>query len=155
MKFNSLKFEISILYTAILGLILIAFSGVLYLISNAFLQQTDQQLKIKAQAVDLNIRSYLNVLGDTPDVLAQAVGKTMAMKNENFFQYKTWKISQQWIKQTQSLNLNRDYVNFVSKDAKEVFSSSNLDKGPACFIPGRYPIPASGPCDISDIECEA
>ena len=45
MKSNSIKFEISILYTAILGLILIVFSGVLYLISNAFLHQIDQQLK--------------------------------------------------------------------------------------------------------------
>ena len=40
---SSIKFEISILYTAILGLILIVFSGVLYLISNAFLQQINEQ----------------------------------------------------------------------------------------------------------------
>jgi len=129
MKPSSIKFEISILYTAILGLILIVFSGVLYLISNAFLQQIDQQLKVKAQAVDGTIRSYLNVLGNNHDVLAQAVGKTMVMKTENFLQYKTWKISQQWSKQAQSLNLNRDYINFVSKGADEVFSSPNLDKG--------------------------
>src|ERR1700679_3346080 len=108
MKFNSIKFEISILYTAILGLILIVFSGVLYLISNAFLQQIDQQLEIKAEAVDLSIRSYLSVLGENPDALAQAVGRTMVMKNENFLQYKTWKISHNWFKQSQSLNLNRD-----------------------------------------------
>ena len=67
MKSNSIKFEISILYTAILGLILIVFSGVLYLISNAFLHQIDQQLKVKAEAVDLTIRSYLNVLGENHD----------------------------------------------------------------------------------------
>ena len=145
MKFNSIKFEISILYTAILGLILIVFSGVLYLISNAFLQQTDQQLKVKAQAVDLTIRSYLNVLGENHDALVQAVGKTMAMKNENFLQYKTWKISQKWFKQAQSLNLNKDYINFVSKDAKEVFSSPNLDKGFAHFLSGGHSISVTGP----------
>jgi len=128
MKSNSIKFEISILYTAILGLILIVFSGVLFLISNAFLEQIDQQLKNKAQAVDLTIRSYLSVLGENHNALKEAVGKTIAMKNENFMQYKTWKISQKWLKQAQSLNLNKDYINFVSKDGKEDFSSLNLDR---------------------------
>ena len=104
MKFNSIKFEISILYTAILGLILVVFSGVLYLTSNVFSQQTDQQLKVKARAVDLTIRSYLNVPVESHDALAEAVAKTMVMRNG-------------------------DYINFVSKDAKEVFSSSHLDKG--------------------------
>src|ERR1700733_15274760 len=106
MKFNSIKFEISILYTAILGLILVVFSGVLYIISNTFLHQIDQQLKAKAQAVDLTIRSYLSVLGENHDALPVAVGKTMGMKNESFLQYKTWKISQKWKTQAQSFNLN-------------------------------------------------
>lgn len=128
MTSSSIKFEISILYTAILGLILIVFSGVLFFISNAFLQQTDKQLKAKVQAVDLTIRSYLSALGEDHDSLSEAVGKTIAMKNENIFQYKTWKISQKWLAQAQSLNLNKDYINFVSKDQKEMFSSSNLDR---------------------------
>jgi len=129
MKFNSIKFEISILYTAILGLILVVFSGVLYLISNAFLHQIDDQLRVKAQVIDSNIRSYLNVLGESHEALVKAVGKTLIMKNENIFQYKTWKISQKWFAQARSLNLNRDYINFVSKGSKEVMSSFNLSKG--------------------------
>ncbi len=128
MKLNSIKFQISVLYTAILGLILIAFSGVLYLTSNAFLQQTDQQLKTKAQAVDLTVRSYLSVLGENHDALAQALTKTVAIKSENILAYKTWKISQQWTKKAQSLNLNKDYINVVSSGAKEAYSSSNLEK---------------------------
>ena len=144
MKSSSIKFEISILYTAILGLILIVFSGVLYLISNAFLHQIDQQLKVKAQSVDLTIRSYLSVLGDNHDGLVQAVGKTMAMKNENFLQYKTWKISQKWFKDVQSLNLNTDYINFVSKDGKEIFSSPNLDKGLRVLFLEDIQFPARG-----------
>jgi signal transduction histidine kinase len=128
MKSTSIKFEISILYTAILGLILIVFSGVFYLISNAFLHQIDQQLKAKAQAVDLTIRSYMSVLGEDHDALAEAVGRTLTMKDENILQYKTWKITQKWFRQVQSLNLNRDYINFVSKDGKTSFSSSNLNK---------------------------
>ena len=59
--------------------------------------------------------------------MAQAAGKTVAIKNENFLQYKTWKISEKWARQAQLLNLNKDYINFVSQGAKEVFSSPNLD----------------------------
>ncbi len=128
MKSHSIKFEISILYTAILGLILVVFSGVLFLISNTFLHQTDQQLKDKAQAVDLAIRSYMDTLGGDHDGLAGAVEKTLSMKNENIFQYKTWKMSQKWARQAQSMNLARDYINVVSQDAKEVFSSPNMDR---------------------------
>jgi len=128
MKFNSIKFEISILYTAILGLILIVFSGILYFISNAFLQQTDQQLKVKAQAVDSTVKSYLNVLGQTHNALSESVAMTLGLKSGNFLQYKTWRISRKWQAQAQSLNLNREYINFASKDGKEVFNSPNLDK---------------------------
>jgi len=134
MKLSSIKFEISILYTAILGLILIAFSFILYLISNSYIHQTDQQLKIKAQAIDYTIKSYLSVLGENHDGLVQAVNKTLSMKNENFLQYKTWKITQKWRKQAQSLNLNRDYINFVNRDGNEVFSSPNFDSRLCIFF---------------------
>jgi signal transduction histidine kinase len=144
MKSSSIKFEISILYTAILGLILIVFSGVLYLISQAFLQQVDQQLKVKAQAVERAVHSYLNVLGESHVNLAEAVGKTVSMRNENFFQLKTWKISQNWMRQVQTLNLNKDYVNFVSKDAKEVFGSVNLDKNLRVLFLEDIQIPQRG-----------
>jgi signal transduction histidine kinase len=127
MRSSSIKFEITILYTAILGLILIVFSGVLFLISNAFLHQIDKQLKLKAEAVDYTVNSYLSVLGETHDALAQAVGKTLSMKKENLLQYKTWKITQKWLKQVQSLNLGRDYIIFISQDGKEIYNSPNLD----------------------------
>ncbi len=144
MKFNSIKFEISILYTAILGVILIVFSGVIYLISNAFLGKIDLQLKTKAQAVDLTIRNYLNVLGRNHYALAQAVSKTMIIKNENFLQYKTRKISQKWADQAQSLNLNDDYINFVGKNANEGFSSVNMDNELRVLFLENMQFPPSG-----------
>jgi len=127
MKYSSIKFEITVLYTAILGLILIVFSVVLFLISNAYLHQIDKQLKIKAESVDYTINSYLNVLAETHDGLVQSVNKTLAIKKEGLLQYKTAKISQNWVKQAQSLNLSRDYVIFISEDGKEFYSSPNLD----------------------------
>ena len=141
MRSSSIKFEISILYTAILGLILLVFSGVLFLISNAFLHQIDQQLKVKAQAVDYAIRSYLSVLGENHDALVQSVGKTMSMKTENIFQYKTSKISQKWAKQSQALSLSKDYINFLSVDGREVYSSPNWDNKLRIFFLEDVPTP--------------
>jgi len=129
MRFNSIRFEISVLYTAILGLILIVFSGILYGISNAFLQHDDEQLKVKALAVNSTFKSYLDVLGKDQGAFLEAAGKTMAMRNENFLQYKTWKISQQWNKRIQELNLDQDYINFVSQNPRMVYSSPNVSKG--------------------------
>jgi signal transduction histidine kinase len=128
MKSKSIIFEISILYTAILGLVLILFSGILYFLSNALLQHVDRRLETKARAVEWAVNSYEGVLGKNYDSLVQAVGKTMAMTNENHPHRKTWKVSQKWVTMVKSLNLNQDYINFVGMDEKDVFSSPNLNR---------------------------
>jgi len=128
MKFNSLRFEISVLHTAILGAVLIVFSSVLYFISRASFQEIDHQLKIKAEAVDASIKTYLNALGDDPEGLSKAVQKTIAMKMEGPFSFSLKKISADWVKQSQALNLNRAYINFFDRNKKIVISSPELDK---------------------------
>ncbi len=129
MKFNSLRFEISILHTAILGVILIVFSSVLYFISHASFLKIDQQLKIKAEAVDASIKTYFNALEDDPEALTKAVQKTIAMKPEGLFSIGLRKISADWVKQSEALDLGGDYINFFDRDKKGVISSPNLDKG--------------------------
>ena len=128
MKFNSIIFEISILYTAILGLVLIPFSGILYLISHALMSRMDRELEGKAAAVEWAVNSYEGVLGKNYDSLVQAVGKTMSMSQDVVPQAKARGISQEWIKLSRSLNLGQDYINFVGMDEKDVFSSANLSR---------------------------
>jgi signal transduction histidine kinase len=129
MKFNSIRFEISVLHTAVLGFILIIFSFILYFISNTFFQQIDQQLKVKAEAVNLTIKSYLNVLGEEdPNNLMKAVRKTLGMRYEGVFSGKIKKISDDWFKEAQTLDFNRDYIHFFSKDGKQEISSPNLEE---------------------------
>jgi len=148
MRSSSIKFEIAILYTAILGLILIIFSAVLFLISNAFLHQIDKRLISKAQAVDYAINSYISVLGENHDALVQAVGKTFAMKKDNLLQYKTWKITQKWLKESQSLNLGKDYIFFISLDGKEIYSSPNIDNKLSNYFLEDIQFPLSGQIEI-------
>lgn len=129
MKPISLRFEISILHTAVLGVILIVFSGVLYFISHASFQKIDQQLKVKAEAVDVSIRTYLNAFGDDPQALSKAVQKAFAMKEEGPFAIKLKKISSDWVKQSQALNLNRAALIFFDREKKNVISTPDLDIG--------------------------
>jgi signal transduction histidine kinase len=127
MKFNSIRFEISILHTAILGLILFVFSGILYFISSSFFQQVDDQLKAKAQAVELALQSYVNVLDvDDPDAILKAARKTIAMKDEWVFSGRMKKVSEVWLKKSQELSLSKDYIVFFSKDRRVFVNSPNI-----------------------------
>jgi signal transduction histidine kinase len=105
MKFNSIRFEISVLHTVVLGIILIIFSFVLYFISNLFFQQMDQQLKLKAESIYSSISSYVNASKkENPHAFLAMVSKTIAIKGE------------------------KDFINFFSVDRTEQVSSPNLDQ---------------------------
>ena len=86
---NSIKFEISILYTLILGGILLIYSGVLYLLlSRTLYIDLDNDLRYKAQVISQNIRSYLDIRGDAPDALRFALEKTIT--SEGKLQQRWW-----------------------------------------------------------------
>jgi rubrerythrin len=97
MKFKSLRFEISILHTAILGVILIIFSSILFYISRTTFERIDKELTVKAEAIDDTIETYKKALGEAPDTLNKAVVKTLAMKNEGFVRSALKKITSNWI----------------------------------------------------------
>lgn len=129
MKFNSIRFEISVLHTIVLGVILIVFSSILYFISNTFFQQIDQQLKVKAEAVNLTVKSYINASGKEDSVsLVPAIRRILSMKDSGDLYGKMRRVFEDWTKEVQTLDLNRDYIHFFSKDGKEEASSPNLDK---------------------------
>lgn len=128
MRFQSIKFEISFLHTAVLGIILVIYSSVFYFISNAFFRKIDQQLIAKVKAVDASISAYKAAMGEGPDVLAKAVQKTFDMKNEGFFAGDLKKVSRDWLKQAQTLNVFKDYINFYNKNSRESITSANFDK---------------------------
>jgi len=129
MKLNTLRFEITILHTAMLSVVIIVFSGVLYFISQASFQRTDQLLRIKAEAVDAAIRNYRNAMGDAPQVLSKAVQRTIDMKYEGYFSIKLKKITTDWVNQSQALTLNKACINFFDRDKKNIISSPHLEKG--------------------------
>lgn len=128
MKFNSIKFKISIFHTAILGVILLVFSCALYFISLNYNNQVDKDLITKARAIERNIQSYTNVLGQqSPEAIRTAVRKVINMRVESFIDTQIKRISEGWLKESQTLNVGKDYIHFFSHDGKEDISSTNLD----------------------------
>jgi heavy metal sensor kinase len=117
-KPNSIKFEISVIYTVVLGIILLAFSGVCYLIlSRTLYLELDNELRIKAQEVSQNIRAYLEVKGEDVGTLNYAAEKTIA---EDKPLRRWWYIGfeRSWFKRLDEQDYKGDYINFVAPDGK-------------------------------------
>jgi signal transduction histidine kinase len=121
-QFNSIKFEISILYTLILGLILILFSGILSFMSTSFFKGLDTELKIKAQTIERVINIYLDAASPGNKSLAWAVERTI-LKGPIQAKRKT----QNWT-EAAGLNFQKEYVNLATPDGTIIFSSPNMDQ---------------------------
>ncbi len=128
MKFNSIKFEIGVLYTIILGVILLIFSTVLYVTFGALHKEISHELETKALEVDKTIRAYLDVLAPTPDALWIAAQKTVSLQSENPFKIKSRRISKEWLKRSGELEIRNDYVHFVSQEGASIARSGNLSE---------------------------
>ncbi len=126
MKFNSIKFEIAVIYNFILGMILILFSAVLYLIFSTLYEEINHELQVKALAVNRTIHAYLDVLGETPTALSTAAEKTVSLQSENPFKIKSKKVSQNWLKRSNELELDKDFMNFINSSGASIAKSKNL-----------------------------
>ena len=77
-KINSIKFKVSVLYTVVLGIILVTFCTALYFVLSIYLyQDIDARLKIRAQETLATIRSYADIVGDKPGALDFGIRKTL------------------------------------------------------------------------------
>ncbi len=126
-KLHSLKFEISILYTFILGVILIIFSSVLYIIlfytSN---NEIDNELKWKAQQINQSIRSYLDIQGDDPQGLLFAAQKTITGAGKDPKKWWSRLHESRWLKRVNQLDFSENYINFVSPNKESLIRSKSL-----------------------------
>ena len=139
---NSIKFEISILYTLILGGTLLIYSGVLYLIlSRTLYTDLDNDLRFKAQVISQNVRSYLDIRGNDPDALRFALEKTIA--NEGKLQRRWWftGFERRWYKRLDEVDLAGDYLNFVDGDGRSIMTSKNLSGALLTVLEKSVPLP--------------
>ena len=127
---KTLKFEIMVLYTLILGIILIMFSGMFYVIlARTLYQELDNELRLKAQTISQNIRSYLEAHEEKEDALKFAVENTIARSDQTMRRWWYIGFERRWFKRLDEQNLASDYVTFVNMKGDVLAQSPNLDEG--------------------------
>ncbi|VAX36742.1 hypothetical protein MNBD_UNCLBAC01-1256 [hydrothermal vent metagenome] len=125
----SIYFEIRVLYTSILGIILIIFSGVMYLmLFRMVYSELDQELNLTAMNVKKSIVSYVSVRGEDKKYLIFAVEKTIASEGERLTRWWITGFQKQWLQKNDQLDLSKNFINFVSSEGKSLITSKNLSK---------------------------
>lgn len=127
MKFNSIRFKISVLYVAILGIILIVYSSFLYLSLHYTLYgELDGELDKKAQEIARAIDSYVEKYEEQQDFISCA--RKVINPEEFPDPDEIDQLQRQWLQKVDKLDLKEDYINFLNIKGDSLVKSSNLQK---------------------------
>jgi heavy metal sensor kinase len=126
-KFRSVKFEISVIYTAVLAAVLIIFSGAIYtILSNTLYKELDNEVQAKAQEIANNIASYLEFRGEQPNALNFALEKTITHEDKILRRWWYIGFERTWFRKLDEQDLSKQYINFVSPEGKSLVCSKNV-----------------------------
>lgn len=127
MRLNSIRFKISVLYIAFLGIILIVYSSFLYFsLRYTLYGELDNELSAKAQEIAGAIDSYVEALGYNRRSFNFAVKRVIAFEGEYPEQNRIADLECQWLQKIDKLNLKEDYINFLNSRGETLARSANL-----------------------------
>src|SRR3990167_3599253 len=105
LRLNSVRFKISFLYTAILGLILVVYSAFLYLsLHYTLYDELDNELNTKATEIAGIISSYLDAIGYDQDTFGFVVKRAVCFEGEHPEQRKILNLEELWLKTVDRLD---------------------------------------------------
>lgn len=130
---HSIRFKIGILYPALLCLILIFYSAILYFnLSHIVYYETDKKLKEKAHEMEATINSYAAVLEPYQEEMPVSLKRTLHIDEVEKDEFLQWpivkKIDNGWKAKIFHLGINHDYVLVATPDGQIVETSANLDQ---------------------------
>ncbi|MBN2324142.1 MAG: HAMP domain-containing protein [Spirochaetes bacterium] len=129
MGINSIRFKIRVLFTVLLGTVLILYSIFLYFsLYFTLYGEIDDKLLLKAKEVSAAIDRYLIKTGPGPGELVPAVQKVMVIDNLPDPD-EIGMLEEKWLQKVDLLNLKDDYMSFVDVQGKALVTSEN-QKGP-------------------------
>ena len=129
MKFNTFKFKISVLYTVILGIILIVYSGILYFsLQFTLYEELDRELLTKSNEMKNAMSSYLDVLGFSQQTLDFTVNRLLSQKGSYPGQEKLIDLENQWIQKVDKYDIREDYIILLNSNSELVAKSPNFPK---------------------------
>jgi heavy metal sensor kinase len=127
MKFDSIKFEVSFLYTLILGIILTFFSGVLYVIlSTTLYHELDYESELKAQEISNNIRAYADMHKKDSDAMIPAAETIITEEHKNLKWWGRAVRGSRWLQQVRKIDINTGYINFADARGYSLANSKNI-----------------------------
>lgn len=123
-RLNSIRFKTNILFTFILGIILIAYSWVIFLAEQrALYRDLEESLRVKATEIADIVFAYeqiKRVESHPASLLSDILG------GEHF--KKRAIVDQLWQSQIRTLNLKSDYINIANSAGQSVYISENFKK---------------------------
>ncbi|MFH2146257.1 MAG: ATP-binding protein [Candidatus Omnitrophota bacterium] len=139
MKLNTIRFKISVLYTAILGAILIVYTATLYISLYANLTAAFDTAQIeKLKKLHSTVESYAEILGDDRQSLIFAMRRAIDIPAEypqtrntglveKFWVRKLDILEKFWAKKLRILGVKKDYISFLDAEGKLLAQSPNMD----------------------------
>ncbi len=122
MKLNSIRFKASVLYTSILAIILILFSGVLFSITRHILfRDVDEELQVKSAEI-VNILKTYEKLKQTESRQQHLINKLLGLEDRAKLI-----IDDLWRSDMQALNLKSDYINILDVRGQPIIKSQNFN----------------------------
>mgnify|MGYP000484879271 CR=1 FL=1 len=123
-RFNSVRFKISVLYTSILGLILVVYSTFLYVsLHYTLYDELDSELNIKASEIAGTINSYLDILGYDHESFIFSVRRVICLEGEHTEQDKVRDLEELWLRRAYKFDLKEDYINFLDSKGQSIVCS--------------------------------
>jgi heavy metal sensor kinase len=135
MKLNSIRFKASILYTSILCIILVLFSGVLFSITRHILfRDVDEELQIKAAEIVNILKSY-EKLKQTKSRHQHLINKLLGVEDRARLI-----IDDLWRSDMQALNLKSDYINILNVHGQPIIKSQNFNAEITALFRNELPL---------------
>lgn len=137
MSINSIRFKASILYSAVLAIILILFSIAIFVSARTILYDDfDNNLKIKAEEIAGILKAYkqLKKIESHPlGIIMQMLGKGNLDTSQKII------IDNLWKSELETLNLKNDYINILNVKGRAVVNSYNLTKELSSLFNSQMP----------------
>ena len=135
MKLNSIRFKASILYTSILCVILVLFSGVLFSVTRHILYRgLDDDLRIKAAEIVNILKSY-EKLKQSATPQQHLINKILGIEDRARLI-----IDDMWRSDMQALNLKSDYINILNVHGQRIIKSQNFDEEITTLFQNKLPM---------------
>ncbi|MBU1043124.1 MAG: HAMP domain-containing protein [Candidatus Omnitrophica bacterium] len=137
MKFNSLRFKASILYSAILALILIIFSTIIFFSVHKILyQDLDEELRIKAE----EIAEILNAYNKVKLTEESATGRVLKiLRGEDKQSDQRMIVDDLWKSKLNILNLKNDFINILNIRGAVLLNSNNFKGDVETLFKTQFP----------------